>query len=288
MSYKNTIILFSLSTFSACTIENKMHSLVPPMSEGQCDIANPSMQSSQFKPIAVCQSTSQTAAPLRESIDVLGQESYDPNGFDIIDYSWKLVEQPLGSTVSFSDRSANGYGFTPDLAGTYAFELVVTNDRCIQSDPCRVELEAVPKENLWIELSWEHPYDDMDLHLISNDAQFESEGDCYYGNCVSDYGTSLNWGRIDDFEDDPRLDLDDIEGRGPENINIAEPSNGSYKIVVHDYPGSEFFGENRVFVRIHLDGELVFDRSVVIEGEDSITDIAIVEWPSLELQPLIP
>ena len=121
MSYKNTIILFSLSTFSACTIENKMHSLVPPMSEGQCDIENPPMQSSQFKPVAVCQSTSQTAAPLRESIDILGQESYDPNGFDIIDYSWNLVEQPLGSTVSFSDRSANGYGFTPDLAGSYAF-----------------------------------------------------------------------------------------------------------------------------------------------------------------------
>ena len=70
--------------------------------------------------------------------------------------------------------------------------------------------------------------------------------------------------------------------------SIAEPSNGLYRIVVHDYPGSEFFGENRVFVRIHLDGELVFDRSVLIEGEDSRTDIAIVEWPSLELQPLIP
>ena len=288
MSYQSTIKILSLSIFSACTIENKIHSLIPPMPEGQCDIENPPIQSDQFKPVAVCQSTSQTVAPLRESIDVMGQESYDPNGFDIIDYSWNLVEQPLGSTVSFSDRSANGYGFTPDLAGTYAFELVVTNDRCIQSDPCRVELEAVPKENLWIELSWEYPYDDMDLHLIRNDALFESEGDCYYGNCVSDYGTSLNWGRIDNFEDDPHLDLDDIDGRGPENINILEPSNGSYKIVVHDYPSSEFFGENRVFVRIHIDGRLVFDRSVLINGEDTITDIAIVKWPSLELQPLIP
>ena len=64
----------------------------------------------------------------------------------------------------------------------------------------------------------------MDLHLIRNNGEYESEDDCYYGNCVPDAGFStLDWGTPNDSIDDPNLDLDDIENVGPENINIAEP-----------------------------------------------------------------
>ena len=106
MQYSQPVGFFlSLCCLTSCTIENKIHSLIPPTYEGQCDLENPIMPDDQLQPIAVCQSSSNTVAPLRESIDVFGQESYDPNGLDIIDYSWNLVEQPLGSTVSFSDRS---------------------------------------------------------------------------------------------------------------------------------------------------------------------------------------
>jgi hypothetical protein len=283
----NTIFALSILSLSACQIENKMHSLNTPSFSGECDMESPPAVSDELKPVAVCQSSTNLLAPLRDSATFSGEESYDPNGFEIIDYTWNLVEQPSGSTVSYSDRSVNGYEFTPDLAGDYTVELVVTNDRCIQSDPCQVQLKAVPNENLWIELSWEFPGDDMDLHLLQNGATFESDGDCYYGNCVTEYGTMLDWGRVG-TSDDPRLDLDDIEGRGPENINIGEPSDGSYKVVVHDYPGSEYHGSNTLYVRIHLDGEMVFDESVTVVGEDSITEIATIEWPSLTVQSLIP
>lgn len=282
-----TIILFIPIALAGCQIENKISNLNLPEGIGECDFDVPPLDSEDIKPIAMCQSNRRQIAPLRESADLFGDESYDPNGYDIIDYQWTLVEQPDGSGVSFSDRSANSYGFTPDLAGDYVFQLVVANDRCVLSDPCEVSLSAVPNEDLWIELSWEHPGDDMDLHLIENNAAYDSEGDCYFGNCVSDSGRALDWGQPGILDDNPKLDLDDIDGTGPENINISVPAEGVYTVMIHDYPGSEFYGANTASLRIHLAGEIAFEDTVTIEGEDSRTPVAVINWPAMSVDSLL-
>ncbi len=51
------------------------------------------------------------------------------------------------------------------------------------------------------------------------------------------------------LEDNPRLDLDDVDGLGPENINVDRPYAGSYRVAVH-----AFRGEARVTVRIYCGG----------------------------------
>ena len=86
--------------------------------------------------------------------------------------------------------------------------------------------------------------------------------------------------------DDPSLDLDDIDNVGPENINIEEPANGLYTVVVHDFPSSVYEGSNKVTVRIHLDGEVVFEKTKNISGEDSYVPFALIEWPSKLVQGL--
>ena len=85
----------------------------------------------------------------------------------------------------------------------------------------------------------------------------------------------------------PRPDLDDIDGTGPENINISEPAEGSHTVMIYDYPGSEFYDTNRASVRIHLGGEIAFEGEVSISGEDSRTPIAVIEWPSMQVESLI-
>ncbi len=80
--------------------------------------------------------------------------------------------------------------------------------------------------------------------------------------------------------------MDDIEGVGPENINIQSPAPASYRVVVHDYPGSERWDANEVTVRIHIGGEIVYEESKRIEGEDSYVPFAEIDWPSGSVTPL--
>jgi hypothetical protein len=281
----NTLIIFAIPTL-ACQVENKLYDIDPQMIEGECNLESPPFVPDSDKPVAVCNSDRLNMAPLRDNAELFGSESYDPNNLDLIDYQWKLVEQPEGSSFSLLEQNSSNRTFTPDLAGEYVFELMVTNEECAQSEPCQLSIVATPAEDLWIELSWEHSGDDLDLHLIKQGSRFESEGDCYYGNCVSDVA-SLDWGIGGLLDDNPRLDLDDIEGVGPENINIQEPSQGNYTVMIHDYPGSEYSSNNTALVKIHLTGELVFERSVVITGEDSKIEVANILWPSLEVESLV-
>jgi len=277
-------VLFLFHT--ACAIENKLHDLTPAMPAGECDLNNPVDGSEDFQPVAVCSASNDVLPPIRESVDMFGEESYDPNGYEIIDYQWTLVERPQGSAVDSRESDVNQYGFTPDVVGSYVMELVVTNELCIQSEPCQVQVQAVPDGDMWVEMYWLHPNDDMDLHLIQNNSPYESDGDCYYGNCVTSDGyMRLDWGESG-TDDDPQLDLDDINGVGPENINIAEPVSGNYRVVVHDYPGSEMFGANEVTVRIYVAGEVAYEQTKTIEGEDSYTPFADIVWPSGEINPL--
>ena len=90
------------------------------------------------------------------------QCSYDPNGYPIVSYKWTIVDQPQGSSATLGAGIADRYGFRPDMAGDYTMQLVVENDRCLLSEPCTVDIQAIPNENLWVEMHWEHAGDDMD------------------------------------------------------------------------------------------------------------------------------
>ena len=110
------------------------------------------------------------------------------------------------------------------------------------------------------------------------------DGDCYVASCQgSSWAGSPDWGVAGLTDDDPSLDLDDIPGTGPENINIFDPSPshpGWYQVFVHDYPNTvNNYNPNDVTVNIYLDGVLAQTFNFQMTGEDTDHYVAKIQWP---------
>ena len=52
-----------------------------------------------------------------------------------------------------------------------------------------------------------------------------------------------------------------------------------YTVVVHDYPGSQYFEANDATIEVYVDGDPVWATTVAITNEDSYTDIAEIIFP---------
>lgn len=228
-------------------------------------------------PVAVCSVAPSPVETIWESATFFGSGSFDPNGLTITNYNWTLISQPSGSSVRMPNGTANRSNFTTDVAGTYTAQLIVTNSQGISSEPCVTDLESVPGADFWIEMFWQHSGDDMDMHLVAPGGSLVSNTDCYYGNCT--FG-GLDWGVRGDTDDNPALDLDDISGVGPENINIRAPANGLYTFYVHDFPGSVFNGRNDVTVNVYLGGLQVWTDTRNVDQEDYYAPFFEIDWPS--------
>jgi hypothetical protein len=252
-----------------------------PAGSSKADITATSVE----KPVAICSATPEEPYALYDTVTFIGADSYDPSGGEIVGWEWALIAKPEGSAVAMptgtgSDRT----GLVPDLVGEYIAELVVTNDNGEHSDPCYTTVNAIPSQDLWVEMYWEVPQDDMDLHLLGPGGSLLSADDCYYGNCV---GRGLEWGEAG-TEDNPSLDIDDIPGTGPENINIQEPEDVTYTVVVHDYYGStpDYYGANSVTVNIYLSGELVWTGVKAISDDNEYVNFALIDVASQSVTSL--
>ena len=225
-----------------------------------------------------------TAEPL-ESLELSAEESFDPDG-DNLTYYWTIVQAPEGFRIGFTPN-----GRTPlthielALVGTYVFELNVIDangsDAC---EPSRVTVRAKSDRAFIVELTWQTPGDtdetdtgygrgtDLDLHLLRgkiagnasdnplwNDQFYKT--DCFYGNCASN---PVDWGIAGDINDNPSLDRDDIDGGGPEQINIRRPAfttgpgaffSSPYQVGIYYYDGHEGFGSAFATIRLFFNGD---------------------------------
>lgn len=208
----------------------------------------------------------------RRTVTLDGTGSSDPNGLSLT-YQWAIDGTPSGSAVSglTDDTSSVAYLLT-DVAGEYEVSLVVTNSDGVSSAPARCKMDAIPEEDLHVELSWNTANADLDLHLMTSEGKFFAEPyDCNFCNQTPDWGTAL------DAVDDPSLDLDARWGYGPENINIDAPVDDDYQILVHYYDDN---GDDTVVatVKVWSYGIEVYEGSYAM-SRDWVWQPGDINWP---------
>ncbi|MEQ8455281.1 MAG: hypothetical protein RLO52_41330 [Sandaracinaceae bacterium] len=166
----------------------------------------------------------------------------------VVSWRWRLTSTPGGSGATApSPANAPMTTFTPDIAGVYELTVTATDDDGL-TGMCTVRVEAGNVDGLRVEMFWDTDSTDMDLHLMRpGGTQWNTTDDCYYGNCIRG---GPDWGGPG-TDDNPRLDIDDTNGRGPENINILRPAPGTYRVGVHSFSGG---GPHAITVRIYCGG----------------------------------
>lgn len=136
---------------------------------------------------------------------------------EIVDWFWGMEALPFGSGADIVNDGDFAY-FQADLAGLYTVTLGVGDDEGTRScNTQRINVTATPGDSvmpsLHVQLTWDDGAD-LDNHLLRGTATRGSNpGDCHYANMTPDWGA---FGPLND----PRLDVDDTDGFGPENINI--------------------------------------------------------------------
>lgn len=181
--------------------------------------------------------------------------------------------QVTGLSVADSTRFGfpNGPGTPASVAGGGRFEVEVAFEAQGQLGPVESMLtvgyqgtggsrstqvrlqgtvgEPPPSETaIALQLTWDTRGTDVDLHLtapgglpVTSPREMSAEElDCNYGDLARYGGTPDDWGVRGDPSDDCFLDQDDVDGLGPERINMTRAAAGTYRVYVH------FFNNNFV------------------------------------------
>ncbi|MDY0270848.1 hypothetical protein [Trichloromonas sp.] len=123
------------------------------------------------------------------------------------------------------------------------------------SAPITITSNAV-QNRYHVRITWDKDDTDVDLHFTWNGS------DCYYGNKTPTWGSA---------ETSPRLDVDDTNGFGPENITIESlPGPGTYKIWVRYYSDHGKGGTN-VNAAVYENGVSIFSSSNYMEHHNEWT-----------------
>ncbi|MSP90745.1 MAG: choice-of-anchor D domain-containing protein [Myxococcales bacterium] len=239
-----------------------------------------------------------------------------PQGHVIDTWKWS-VAQPQGSFSTFAPSAqAKVVKFQPNISGKYTFSLDVTDDSKVSAcKPAVFELNVIADDLIHVELTWDTPTDpnktdtgkdktgawagsDVDLHLAHPNAikaagqpDFDKNGepDPWFAPCDDAYWFNKlpKWGDLSDPEDDPRLDLDDYDGWGPENLNIKAPEPGLAYFVGVYYASDNQYGLSTPRVRVYLDHKSVadLDKTGPAMKTGDLWCVARISWNPNKITP---
>lgn len=96
-----------------------------------------------------------------------------------------------------------------------------------------VSSSGIHRPSVHVQLTWDVAVGDLDAHLVRGDAQLCSSLDCFPQTCVGPQ--RVDWDGNGPTPGDPVADVDDTQGFGPENINVAAALEGEYDVGVFAY-----------------------------------------------------
>ena len=216
----------------------------------------------------------QEADPLTP-VTLDGSQSFDPDGHEPLGYEWTLARRPEGSSAAILNPQEEAPTFVPDLVGVYEAELWVVDSTGLKSLlPDRVVVTAIPAERLLVELVWDSPIADLDLHMLHPGGSLGGFLDCYYGNRNPDWGEP-------GADDDPALLRDDLMGFGPETVGYAEPLGVTYTFKIDFFAAHTPSGREptSVTLRIFIDGLLRAEIVKKLSEQGQLWTVASVQWP---------
>lgn len=194
-----------------------------------------------------------------------------PNTFSVAPGALPVRLSPgQSSTVSVS--------YSPRMVGSESGSVdVVSTD--FNNPNQRVSLlatatpPALDDTGLHVRLEWSSDSTDVDLHLLGPGATsiWECDLDCNFANINPSWGDPLS-----DL-DNPYLDLDDVDGYGPENINIQTPAPGVYTVVVHYW---DDHGGDVPLATVHA---LSYGEVVATIGPQALNSVGDV-WYAFEIE----
>ena len=210
--------------------------------------------------------------------------SGEGNGFDHIE-SGTVEVNGIATTLTLTDRTSfsqpvelndgenhikiNCSGVMENGKQTFASaELVIVGD--------------FPVLALYTQLRWNTDYTDVDFHLLppgSNFSDLWTNKDCFYAN------RHVSWGAF--------LDMDDVDGYGPEHITIPmNPASGRYTLYVHYY-ASHGGNDPKAFVSVSANNGIIKQftspRNLIYNGGDEAGDVwevCTIDYPSGTITPV--
>jgi hypothetical protein len=213
-------------------------------------------QLSRHNPTAQPMATAPTGAPIAppsgftyalevqplDTVTFIGGAA-DVDGAGTFSYRWRILTAPQNNTAGLSGApgaTPNDYSsqqqptLFAQLAGDYQVGVRARDSTGCEGDEAKVLVRVKPHTAVHIQLTWDRSVD-VDLQLARGATtaftlSSSATGACYWGQLNPDWGTI-----------DPTLDIDDLAGCNPENINYGmiggaqPPLNSTYAIYVHYY-----------------------------------------------------
>ena len=238
------------------------------------------------------------------TLHLSGWGSMGTKGNGIQSFNWS-VTRPNGLSETFATgNAAVTTTFIPDTVGAYTICLSVIDFNGVSScqSVCQTVI-ALPAEPIYVELTWTTPGDpvatdfgpgagsDLDLHFahfLASGADLDCDGvgdpwfsnpfDCYFFNNAPKWGSNNPA-----ILDDPKYDVDDTDGWGPEFASLQQPEGDGailrfYSIGVH-YWSDHGFGPSIATVNLYMSGAISMQATSVLNPAD-MWYVGKVNWPN--------